>query len=906
MFQVLCPYCHTLLQVDTANSGENVKCVRCGKTFMAPDLNADQSDKSNAISIQCFFLIMLGGHVAGWLFLSLLVGTVWSTAIAALSLIAVISFYQRENLFGSSSYRYFEMNREPVVISVPEDYEAYSEQSSADVDSIQNTNRPNNADTDQSYDSVKSQLTEEDDFLIEIQAESHSSARNEAIQHSSYDQQTVFRDKPLNLDLPENRVVFFGPSTSLDLGRGVLRSALVYATKTASGNSFDSSLVDSTLPVAPPNQSQVDKLPYWPCYYESSPKQRSRYLDWLVGGRCDPDIELGYVFIYFYGLERRILIDDADHIPIIEEVIRLCGIYNHSNSFRNYSSALLWLTILLAGRLKPVSEQLIAEAICATERWHENVLGMCLAYHHIHNLALPFEVAIIIAQNDPRSRSSVIVKRHKEEFRKLFNRKYQTKFRNGLIPRASKRLKKIAYMPASSTLLRMSEYGNFHLPENMPNVLAISSQFKPVLAIWEECITDLRVYSRACRASAGEQMTAEAYEALPEELRDGNHPEEDAWMDLWNEYADENGWPLVPVYRLAKLKGIEPRDRLTKPQSARILATADALGIGVEPDARLTGRSYRWKERISPFFLETNDAEDMTSYHAAAVLLRLGLSVSSADGQIDQDELGLIANHLESQFDLSKNQSKRLEQLKYLLVNAEEADNTISTILTKRLPHNQRLLVGKFLVGIAAADQIVTSDEVRALRAAYRALELELRELDQLLLPYSTANTRTTTSNKTEPKQEIFRLDMETVSSIMAETKEVAAILYNVIAEDEEENFSGEARFENASMSVPQPTNKMTKTAIIEPDTQPRKTTLEESPMGFNELPPRFQPFFCALIENSRWTRKEAAALAHKHGVMLAGTIEAINEWSCEHFDDWLIEEDNGLIIRVDLLEGNE
>ena len=46
---------------------------------------------------------------------------------------------------------------------------------------------------------------------------------------------------------------------------------------------------------------------------------------------------------------------------------------------------------------------------------------------------------------------------------------------------------------------------------------------------------------------------------------------------------------------------------------------------------------------------------------------------------------------LEGQFDLTDNQSKRLEQLKYLLLHCPEAENTIGKFLSKRLPHEQRL-----------------------------------------------------------------------------------------------------------------------------------------------------------------------------------------------------------------------
>ena len=48
---------------------------------------------------------------------------------------------------------------------------------------------------------------------------------------------------------------------------------------------------------------------YWPSYSEIPDESRAAYLDWLAGGRSDADAYIGYVFLIFYGLERRLLFD---------------------------------------------------------------------------------------------------------------------------------------------------------------------------------------------------------------------------------------------------------------------------------------------------------------------------------------------------------------------------------------------------------------------------------------------------------------------------------------------------------------------------------------------------------------------------------------------------------------------
>jgi hypothetical protein len=102
------------------------------------------------------------------------------------------------------------------------------------------------------------------------------------------------------------------------------------------------------------SQRQTD---YWPSYTIISPDARRTYLSWLTSDRSDPAADVGYVFLFFYGLERRALVDapvdpkaKAD-LPMIEaEVRRLLSIYSGNRSFRGYASSFLeYLTFQAAG-----------------------------------------------------------------------------------------------------------------------------------------------------------------------------------------------------------------------------------------------------------------------------------------------------------------------------------------------------------------------------------------------------------------------------------------------------------------------------------------------------------------------------------------------------------------------------
>ncbi|MFC5946294.1 TerB N-terminal domain-containing protein, partial [Micromonospora harpali] len=76
-------------------------------------------------------------------------------------------------------------------------------------------------------------------------------------------------------------------------------------------------------------------LDYWPSYSDIPPQSRAAYLAWLADGRRFPQAPIGYVFLYSYGLERRVLSDlqrdpsmAASDLPIIhQEVRRLLAVY---------------------------------------------------------------------------------------------------------------------------------------------------------------------------------------------------------------------------------------------------------------------------------------------------------------------------------------------------------------------------------------------------------------------------------------------------------------------------------------------------------------------------------------------------------------------------------------------------
>jgi len=108
------------------------------------------------------------------------------------------------------------------------------------------------------------------------------------------------------------------------------------------------------LPLAEPKDiNLVEKLNYYPAYASMNPYQRYIYLKWLV----DPTqkIDIGYVFVYYYGLERQLMTGNFD---LAFNEILLLRRHHNNRSFINYSNIALTHACLVKEKYDHIEELL--------------------------------------------------------------------------------------------------------------------------------------------------------------------------------------------------------------------------------------------------------------------------------------------------------------------------------------------------------------------------------------------------------------------------------------------------------------------------------------------------------------------------------------------------------------------
>ena len=355
-----------------------------------------------------------------------------------------------------------------------------------------------------------------------------------------------------------------------------LRSARSYAVEPA--------LINPYLPVrwADPDRRGEGSLGYWPSYKNISPQARAAYLEWLAGGRRDPDINIGYVFLFFYGLERRVLFDlgagssHPDVAAITAEVSELLGIYREVKSFRQYASKFLDFVAALqtADTRKAIPESpngdwarsaaVVGIGRMAAEGRHISAEWM-LGYFHLHS--------------DGWNRTSA--NRCRSEFDNLFKMRYRARYGQGITLRSSRNLR-IWYQTASDGFSGIPWKANLELPD----VTSDRETIRSIRELAEGCAGDLDAYSRYVGRYPASRAVPAATALLPDDLLDNYPSFLSDWHDWLVDVLGEERMVLVPFQRVLTAWSPHSADKIAKKDALLMSLLLAWVGVGIEPDVR--------------------------------------------------------------------------------------------------------------------------------------------------------------------------------------------------------------------------------------------------------------------------------------------------------------------------------
>jgi len=705
------------------------------------------------------------------------------------------------------------------------------------------------------------------------------------IRVSSPEQQFTI-PKPTNL-APKAR--WIGKDETISVGGQSLKVGMVYfAEKTDHSFNQEASLIDCQLPVQAAHVDLTEKLTgYWPSYSGISPAARRGYLQWLAGGRLTPNADIGYVFIFFYGLERRAVVDSntdeaaRSELPeIVAEIERLKILYGDNSSFRNYASNLLNHI-----QLMDVEPQMYLNAPPRFESGgFELPIALRLALGQMALDKHPLNAAWAMAwvQADPNISRRTAVLRCADQFERLFAEQYCNIYPNGLVLAQNKTLLKIAYRSASSRL---------NVPDmalgDIPDVCATSATRNKLQAIVDECTIVLDPYSRYLGRNPEGATDLEGILQLPVALWPAAAT--DVMADLQRQVGEEH---LVMTFQdLAGRFG--SAGNLPRGTIVALARAFESLNIGFEPDVLSGSRTPKNLDTIVLFAAGDDDASVRTTsdYHAAAVTLDLASAVAAADRVTSSEEMAQLGRHIDSWTHLGVAHLKRLKA--HLQIQILQPP-TLASLKKKLSPLNAdaKRAMARFLAHLAQADGNVSPQEVRLLERVYKTLELDPHLLygdlhGAAITPPQNISTAPgfgalPSSDQTgempgnSAATQSFNLDMDKIAQLQRETAVVSALLAEVFSDE-----------------FPEPL------AIVE-NIKDQPTDHAATVHG---LDTEHSAFLRMIVSRREWSRQELEDVASDMELMLDGALEQINDMAFEQFDMPVSEGDDPIEINPDILE---
>ena len=640
---------------------------------------------------------------------------------------------------------------------------------------------------------------------------------------------------------------------------------------------------------------------YWPSYDRLDKRARAAYLTWLIEGRRNESTHIGYVFMFFYGLERRLLIDHGsglDHPEVailVNEIEGLLGTYGDNRSFSGYAGGLLeFIEALLSvdADLQPVpwdpdhSNWEVPAAVRIG-------VGKLVA----EGSRLPAEWALSYLRYHPEVHLRTAAVRCLSEFDELFVMRYRARFGDGIKVRKPAKTLEFTHNPASGG------FGGAATGKvkEIPDITSVVGPLNKLKDLAEECTDELDSYSRLLGRRPSEAGTTVAIALLPDELIASHGGPVFEGMRSWTmQMVGGRASVVVPLDELVRRWSPGRTEKLAKRDAVSLASLLGKIGVGIEPDVRFGASTPKPGSDAVLFPLpEEAAAAPSPEYTAAMSLVHLTAVVAAADGLISPAEQQHLAEHAEGVLGLDAAERVRLEaHLAFL------ATGKIGMAGTKRrveaLPAEERAAVGRFLIDVAAADGVVSPEEISTLTKVFGHLGLDETDVYRQVHALGTGDTGPVTVRHAQPttrwavpepvagapQPAPVVLDPAKVRARLAETARVTALLTDIFAGDDD------------PAPTPPPGRDTEVVAPGQPDAGPALA------LRIDGLDAAHSALAAALAGRPTWSRSDIEELAHSLGLpLLEGAFDVINEAAIDACGEPLVEGDDPVELNTYALE---
>ncbi|PKB21392.1 TerB-like protein [Janthinobacterium sp. 64] len=656
---------------------------------------------------------------------------------------------------------------------------------------------------------------------------------------------------------------WIGRHESVEIGGLVISGGMIYVGQSLPGNNgkVDPALIDPRKSVDFGSDYATPVNFYWSSYSDALPQQRGAYLRWLADGRSSPDADIVYVFAFFYGLERRVLIDAENHraidveIPqIIKELTRLHKHYGgKSGLFSRHCMSLLEVLQLASN-----PERLYLQPIpdLRPEDGMPLHLRVALGQACRDKTLLTVDMAWAWVRYDSALMLRTAASRCPEEFESLFRLTYRRLYGDGIALVSTSHKLCLPYSPASPGL--KDGAGRSVVLGDIPDLTVASAPRQMLQKLIDTCSAELDAYSRFIEHRPDRRTTLDAWVLLP--------------YSLWPEAAKQalcyvnaslgEAVLVMSVNELARHFGAS--DGIGKDSLRALAAALLAQQIAMEPDILSMAGNAALTERVALYRVVASDeAGDGAPFYDTALLsLELLIAMAQSEGVYSDHKWPICQAQITTWRQLTPHQQQRLMARLILL-------QPVSLSSFKR-----RIAALPLTARDACADCIITMVGAPATRQEIAVLEKVCTllgvEHEKMYSQVHAAATAHPPANGSSVSSGGFVLDLARIAALQKDSQQVATLLGDI--------FQDEA------------TSEVTLPPLDSQD-------------GLLGLDAMHAAFSRHLLSRASWRRSELEPVAHDAGVMLDGALERLNEACFDAFDMPCTEGDDPIDINPDILE---
>lgn len=623
-----------------------------------------------------------------------------------------------------------------------------------------------------------------------------------------------------------------------------------------------------------------DAVGYSPKYESLLPMCRGGYLKWLATGRAIPQTCIGYVLLFFFGLERRFFYDSKtiaivkeERDAIIYEVQRLLSIYQEDNTFKHYANK-----FLLFANIINQNQLYLPENIESLKSSDSVVVELALSSIMARKQPLSAHLALLWLSVHPDYSVKTPARRAPKEFQELFKIRYQEKFQDGLFISPINATINLQYKYASPSL--DGSY-NYKRPD-LTNPFNSKRTLNKINAVAEECASELDAYSRSLGRKSVTSGSFASWSQLPTELilTFPKVKEIKAYLENKCQKALE----LTTFKELQNVLGMEWQPQCTKKDAEIVAEFMERLGYGLMPDVRYYGQKpdpngsvVIFPQGHGPKFIPSQ------TFLVASVFIKLGSIIAQSDGKVSKDEEVLLEDFIDKTQLLTPTEKNSLSAYLFWNLNTPQSPSGLKQKLPL-LDQGARESLTRIMLSIAQADGKVDIKETRELEKIYALLGFDKGKVKSDLATYFAS-----LKSQAAPDTPVKALEGEATVAPLSPSP--------VVLNDELLRIS-----EHETREV----QKVLGTIFSDPEEDaptPKDAAPASKDGGLTGLDDPHKNLVLKLKSKSHWERDELKAFCEKEHLMLDGAMEVINEWSFQKASAPLIEDGDPIFFDIDLFK---